>query len=76
MRFILFVTSYLLLDGWTDLHETLGVYTVRPGLLHGVLFDFRTAPQNRKWAVFRKPEVENIATGSRKVSHRKVNGFL
>ena len=80
MRFILRVTSYLqdnlLLDGWTDLHETLGVYSVRPGLLHVVLFDFRTKPKNRKLAVFRKPEVENIETGSRKLSHRKAREFL
>ena len=45
MRFILCVTSYLLLDGWTDLHETLGVYTTRHGLLHGVLFNFRSEVQ-------------------------------
>ena len=70
MRFILCVTSYLLLDGSTDSHETLGVYTVRPGLLHEVLFDFRSASQNWKWAVFRnrklktsQPEVEKYIIG-------------
>ena len=51
MRFILCVQIDLLLDGWTNLHETLGVYIVRPGLLHGVLFDFRSEPPNRKLAV-------------------------
>ena len=66
MRCILCVRSYLLLDGWTDLHKTLGVYTTLPGLLHGVFFHLRSQPQNRKLAVFRKPEVENIGTGSRK----------
>ena len=72
MRFILCVRSYLLLDGWTDLHETLGVhnnvyttvYTTQPGLLHGVIFHFRSEHRNRKLAVFRKPEVKNIETGS------------
>ena len=41
----------LLLDTWTDLHETMGVYTVRPELWHGVLFHFRSGPQNRKLAI-------------------------
>ena len=40
-----------LLDTLTDLHETLGVYTVRPELYHGVLFHFRSDPQNRKLAM-------------------------
>ena len=64
MRFILCLTSYLLLDWWTDLHETLGVYTTRPGLLHGVLFHFRSEPPNRKLGGFEnrksEPEIENI----------------
>ena len=64
MRCILCVQSYLLLDGWTDLPETLGIYTTRPGLLHGALFHFRSEPQNRKLAVFEnrksEPEIENI----------------
>ena len=58
MRFLC-VQIDLLLDGWTDSHETFGVYIVRPGLLHGVLFDFRSELPNRKLAVFRTPEVEN-----------------
>ena len=70
------VQNDLLLDGLTDLFETLGVYRVWPGLLHGVHFDFRSKPKNRKLAVFRKPEVENIRTGSRKLSHRKARRFL
>ena len=63
-RCILCVTSYLLLDGGTDWHGTLGIYRTRPGLLHGVLFHFRSEPRNRKLAVFEKrksePEIENI----------------
>ena len=46
------ITSCLLLDGWTDLHETLGVYTARPGLLYGVLFYFRSELHNRKIGYF------------------------
>ena len=61
MRSILCVTQQLLLDGWTDLHETLGVYITRLGLLHEVLFHFRSEPRNRKCGCFRKPEV---GTGS------------
>jgi len=60
-RSILCVTQQLLLDGWTDLHETLGAYITRLGLLHGVLFHFRLEPRNRKCDCFRKPEV---GTGS------------
>ena len=69
MRCILCVRSYLLLDGWTDLHETLRVYKTQPRLLHGVFFHFRSERQNRKLTVFQKPEVKNIETGSRKVPH-------
>ena len=70
MRCILCVRIDLLLDGSTDSHETLGVSIVRPGLLHGVLFDFRSEPPNRKLAVFgnrklktSKPEVEKYLIG-------------
>ena len=42
MRFILCVTSYLLLDGWTDLHETLGLYT--------------TSTQAIAWSTFPLPD--------------------
>ena len=64
MRCILCVRIYLLLDGWTDLHEPLRVYATKPGLLHGVFFHFRSERQNRKLTVFRKPEIKNIGTGS------------
>ena len=67
MRCILCVRSYLLLDGWTDLHETLVVYITQPGLLHGVFFHLRSQPQNRKLPFFgnrklkiSEPEVENM----------------
>ena len=64
MRSILCVTQQLLLDGWTDLHETLGVYITRLGLLHGVLFHFRSEPQTGNVAIFEnrksEPEVETI----------------
>ena len=40
-----------LLDTWTDLDETFGVYTVGSGVLHRVLFHFRSEPQNRKLAI-------------------------
>ena len=73
MRFILCVTSYLLLDGWTDLNETLGVYTTRLGLLHGVVFHFRSEHRNRKYGCCRKPEV---GTGSWKYSRWKENKIL
>ena len=73
MRSILCVTQQLLLDGWTDLHETLGVYITRLGLLHGVLFHFRSEPRNRKCGCFRKPEV---GTGSWKYSRWKENKIL
>ena len=33
------------------LHKTLAVYTIRPGLWHGVLFHFRLEPRNRKLAI-------------------------
>ena len=72
-RSILCVTQQLLLDGWTDLHETLGVYITRLGLLHGVLFHFRSEPRNRKCDCFRKPEV---GTGSWKYSRWKENKIL
>ena len=48
MWFIFCMRSCLLLDGWTDLHENLGVYRVRPGILLGVLFHFQSESQNRK----------------------------
>ena len=48
MSCILCVTSYLLLDEWTDLHETLRAYTTGPGLLHWVLFHYRSEPGNRR----------------------------
>ena len=73
MRSILCVTQQLLLDGWTDLHETLGVYITRLGLLHEVLFHFRSEPRNRKCGCFRKPEV---GTGSWKYSRWKENKIL
>ena len=41
------------------MHETLGTYRVRPGLLHGVLFDFRSEPQNRKLAIFPIDQVKS-----------------
>ena len=46
-----FLLIGLLLDTLTDLHETLGVYTVRPELFHGVLFHFRSGPRKRKLAI-------------------------
>ena len=73
MRSILCVTQQLLLDGWTDWHETLGIYITRLGLLHGVLFHFRSEPRNRKCGCFRKPEV---GTGSWKYSRWKENKIL
>ena len=63
MRCILCVKSYLL-DGWTDLHETLGLYTTRPGLLQGVFFYFRSELHNRKICYF-------WWTGSWKYRNRK-----
>jgi len=39
------------LDTWTDLLETLGLNTVRPGLLDGALIHLRSETQNRKLAV-------------------------
>ena len=56
------------LDAWTDLHETLGEYSVLHGLLHEVLFDFRSEPL--------KTEVGCVSeTGCRKVSHQEDRGF-
>ena len=67
MRFILCVRSYLLLDGWTDLHKTLGYIQLNPGYRMGY---FSTSGQNletgnmlffenRKFQSS-KPEVENM----------------
>ena len=47
MRFILCVKIDLLLDGWTDLHEILGVDIVRPGLLHEVHFDSNVSDEKK-----------------------------
>ena len=47
-------------------HETLGVYTTRTGLLHGVVFHFRSEPQNRKLTVF----------GNRKLNEMKRETFI
>ena len=54
--FIVCVTSYLL-DGWTDLHETFGVYNSTRDL-HGVLIHFRWEARNRKYVCFRKRKSE------------------
>ena len=43
------IIEYLILV--LQMLETLGVYTVRPELLHGVPFHFRSESQNRKLAI-------------------------
>ena len=48
MAFILGVRLHDLSNQWADLDETLGVYITRLGLLHGVLFHFRSEPRNRR----------------------------
>ena len=54
------------------MNETLGMYRVHPEIMQRHIFDFRLQPQAESVAVFRKPEVPDIETGNRKVSHRKL----
>ena len=64
-----FMCDHLLLDPWTDF-ETLGVYRVDR------ILRFPVSTSNRKWAVFQKPEVENIGTGSHKYIRGKEKTIL
>ena len=72
MAFILGMINENLINPWPELNETLGLYRVDSEIMQRHIFDFRLQPQAESVAVFRKPEVPDIETGNRKVSHRKL----